>query len=120
MNCRQARGMEAFFDKKTAHKEMDRLRRKGPGKTTRILIAALTAEGIEGMTLLDIGGGVGALQQELLAAGVSSATNVEASTAYAEVAREEAERRGYADRVSYHHGDFIDLAPTVPSCINPI
>jgi hypothetical protein len=113
MNCCQARGIEAFFDKKTADKEMKRLKRKGPAKTTRILIAALTAEGIEGMTLLDIGGGVGALQQELLAAGVSSATNVEASTAYAEVSKQEAERRGYADRVSYYHGDFIDLAPTV-------
>jgi predicted RNA methylase len=78
MNCCQARGIEAFFDKKTADK---------------VLIAALTAEGIEGMTLLDIGGGVGALQQELLAAGVSSATNVEASTADAEVSKEEAERR---------------------------
>ncbi len=113
MNCCHCRGVEAFFDKKTADKELKRYRKKGPAKTTRILIAALEAEGIEGMTLLDIGGGVGAVQQELLRAGVSSATNVEASTAYVEVSQEEAELRGYADRVSYQHGDFIDVAPTV-------
>lgn len=113
MNCCQCRGIEAFFDKKTADKELKRYRKKGPAKTTRILIAALKAEGIKGMTLLDIGGGVGALQQELLGAGLSSATNVEASTAYVEVSKEEAERQGYADRVSYHHGNFIDVAPTV-------
>jgi magnesium-protoporphyrin O-methyltransferase len=113
MDCCQGLGIEAFFDKKTADKQLKRFQKKGPAKTTRILIAALKAEGIEGMTLLDIGGGVGALQQELLGAGVSTATNVEASMAYVEVSREEAERQGYADRVSYHHGNFIDVATTV-------
>jgi magnesium-protoporphyrin O-methyltransferase len=48
-----------------------------------------------------------------LRAGISSATNVEASTAYVEVSKEEAERQGYADRVSYQHGNFIDVAPAV-------
>ena len=113
MNCCHCRGIEAFFDKRTADKQLKRYRKKGPAKTTRILIAALKAEGIDGMTLLDIGGGVGAVQQELLRAGVSSATNVEASTAYVEVSKEEAERHGYADRVNYQHGNFIDAAPTV-------
>ena len=113
MDCCQCRGIEVFFDKKTADKELKRYRKKGPAKTTRILIAALKAEGIEGMTLLDIGGGVGVIQQELLGAGVSSATSVEASAAYVEVSKEDAERQGYADRVSYHHANFTDVAPTV-------
>ncbi len=78
-----------------------------------MLIDALKTEGIEGMTLLDIGGGVGAIQHELLSAGVRSAANVDASAAYVAVAKEEAERRGHAGRVSYYHGDFIQLAPEI-------
>ena len=73
-------------------------RRRGPRKGTGMLIEALGAEGIKGMTLLDIGGGIGAIQHELLSAGVSSATNVEASLAYMGAAKEEAQRRGHGDQ----------------------
>ena len=96
-----------------AAKELKKYRRAGPSKTTRLLIEALQAEGIQGLTLLDIGGGIGALGHELLAAGASRATNVDASTAYIEVAKEESERLGHSDRVSYQHGNFVDLAPEI-------
>jgi len=78
-----------------------------------MLIEALEAEGVEGMTLLDIGGGIGAIQHELLSDGVRSATSIEASPAYIEAAKEEAERQGHADRVSQHYGNFTDLAPDI-------
>jgi len=113
MSCCQCQGIESFFNKKLAFRELKQYREKGPTKTTKILIEALKTEGIEGMTLLDIGGGIGAIQYESLEAGVHSATNVEASTAYIEVAQEEADRHGYSDRVDYHHGDFVDLAPEI-------
>ena len=113
MSCCQCQGLERLFDKKTATKELKVYRKKGPSKTTRILIDALKAEGVEGWTLLDIGGGIGAIQHELLQAGVNQAVNVDASTAYVEAARSEAERQGFADRVRYHHGNFIDLAPEI-------
>ena len=77
------------------------------------MLDTLKAQGIEGMTLLDIGGGVGAIQHELLAAGVSSATSADASRAYIKAAQQEAERRGQAGRVTYHHGDFVELAPGI-------
>ena len=79
-----------------------------------MLIEALKDEGVKGMTLLDIGGGVGAIQHELLRAGVVSVTNVEASTAYISAAKEEAERQGHAARMSHYHGNFIDLAVNIP------
>jgi magnesium-protoporphyrin O-methyltransferase len=56
---------------------------------------------------------VGAIQHELLAAGVDRATNVDVSRAYISAAREEAHRRGQADRISYLHGDFVDLAEDI-------
>lgn len=114
MNCCQCQGIETYFDQKTATKDIKRYREKGPDKTTRMLIDALKAEDIEEMTLLDIGGGVGPIQHEMLSAGASSAISVEASKAYIEAAKEEAERQGHADRVSHRHGNFVDLAPDIP------
>lgn len=114
MSCCQCKGIETYFNRKSVAKDLKRYRKKGPDKTTRILIDALKAEGIEGMTLLDIGGGVGPIQHELLKAGASEAINVEASKAYIEAAKEEAERQGHGDRVSHYHGDFVDLATEIP------
>ena len=113
MTCKQCQGLESLFDNKTAANELKTYRRKGPDKTTRILIEALKARGIEAMTLLDIGGGIGAIQHELMKAGVSEATNVDASMAYIEAAKDEAKRQGFADKVNYHHGDFVQLAPDI-------
>jgi len=114
MNCCQCQGIETYFNRKCVAKDLKQYRKEGPAKTTRMLIDALKAEGIKGMTLLDIGGGVGAIQHELLRAGASRAINAEASKAYIEAAKEEAERQGHADRVSHHHGNFVDLAPDIP------
>jgi magnesium-protoporphyrin O-methyltransferase len=109
MNC--CRSYEACFDQATARQELRDYRRKGPGKTTRSLVEALKQKGIEALTLLDIGGGVGVIQHELLQAGAGHSTHVDASTAYLEASKEEAERLGHSDRSSYHHGDFVALAP---------
>ena len=65
------------------------------------------------MTLLDIGGGIGTIQLELLSAGASEAISVEASTAHMEAGQEEARRQGSRDRVRHRHGDFVELAPDI-------
>jgi 2-polyprenyl-3-methyl-5-hydroxy-6-metoxy-1,4-benzoquinol methylase len=114
MNCCQCQGIEELFSQRYVNKELSRYRTKGPDKTTRILTEAIKKEGgVDGLTLLDIGGGVGAVQHELLRAGVDHATGVEASTAYIAAAREEAERRGHTERVSYRHGNFVDLVENI-------
>ncbi|MHA1944319.1 MAG: methyltransferase [Candidatus Thorarchaeota archaeon] len=114
MSCCQCQGIESKFDQKKAAKELQKYRNEGPSKNTRMLIDALKAEGISGMTLLDIGGGVGTIQHELLNAGVSSCTNVEASLAYVKAAKEEAKRQGHAESISHLHGNFVDVAKDVP------
>jgi magnesium-protoporphyrin O-methyltransferase len=113
MNCCQCQGIEELFDEKYVAGELSKYRTKGPDKTTRMMIDALKAEGIQGLSLLDIGGGVGAIQHELMQAGVQNAVDVDASQAYIRVARAEAERRGVAERVHFLHGNFVDLAPQV-------
>lgn len=112
--CCPCAGIEREFDERTAARDLKRFRRKGPLDSTQMLLDALRREGAEGMTLLDIGGGVGAIHHELLDSGASSATHVDASTAYLAAAREEARRREHEDRVRFLHGDFVDLAPEIP------
>jgi len=65
------------------------------------------------MTVLDIGAGVGAVHQLLLERGAVSATDVDASRPYLAAAREEARRRGLAERVAFMYGDFAALAPGI-------
>jgi magnesium-protoporphyrin O-methyltransferase len=62
---------------------------------------------------MDIGGGLGGITLHLLEAGASSATLVEASSAFLKAARREADERGLSDRVAWLHGDFVELAPEV-------
>ena len=106
--------MGSFYDEKLAASQLRKYREKGPIPSTQALIDALKAEGIEGATLLDIGGGIGAIQHELLAAGAAHATSVDASASYLEAAQEEASRRGVGERVTYRHGDFVELAESIP------
>ena len=101
------------FDDARADDDLARYRRDGPSHTTRLLLDALRAEGVADATLLDVGGGVGVVQHELLAAGVRETVAVDASRAYLSAARGEAERRGTADRTTFLHGDFVALAPEI-------
>ena len=109
----QCREIESVFDRTLAEDELAKARRRGPRKTTRMLLQAIQARGVKGRTLLDIGGGVGTIQHQLLAAGLKAAVDVDASHAYLKTAGKEARRLGFDDRVSYHHGNFVELAANV-------
>jgi 2-polyprenyl-3-methyl-5-hydroxy-6-metoxy-1,4-benzoquinol methylase len=66
------------------------------------------------MTLLDIGGGLGASQHAMLEKGVIQATQVDASSAYVQAAQAEAIQRELDNRITILQGDFVDLAEDVP------
>lgn len=113
MDCCHCEGIETQFDRRKAAKKLRRYRQKGPQKTTRLLVEALKQEGIQGLSLLDVGGGIGAIQHELLERGAKEALNYEASTAYIEACREEADRRGHAGRIRHVSGDFAQMETQV-------
>ncbi len=113
MDCCQCQGIEAKYDQKYVAKKLKKYHQNGTKKTTGQLIEALQAEGIEGMTLLDIGGGIGEIQHALIKSGVSSATNSEASSVYLESCRQEAERLGHADRIRFIPGNFVEMAKEI-------
>jgi SAM-dependent methyltransferase len=102
------------FGEAEARRSLRSYRRSGPPRTTKWLIDGLAEGGVEGMTVLDIGAGVGAVYLELLASGATTATDIDGSPALVAVARDEAARRGVADRVRYEVGDFVALAGETP------
>ena len=113
MTCCQCEGIEHEFDETFARNELKRYRKKGLRKTSQILVDAVHRQMNGAETLLDIGGGVGGIQLELLNRGVGRATSVDASTGFIEAAREEADRAGVTDRIDQHHGDFLDAAESI-------
>ena len=72
-----------------------------------MLLEMIRPIGVEGSTILDIGGGIGVIDQELLKAGAGRATMVDVSHAYLEVAREEARDADLLERIEFHQGDFV-------------
>lgn len=100
-----------------ARRELRRYRKRGPNRTTRLLLAGIRETrggGFAGTRLLDIGGGVGAIQHAFLEDAAAAVTAVDASPAYLSAAREEVERRGTAARVTWHTGDAVELAFALP------
>jgi magnesium-protoporphyrin O-methyltransferase len=106
-------GHQEAFGEKTARRDLRRYRRRGPRKTTRQLLEALRERGVRDAAVLDIGGGVGVIEHELLESGAASAEAVDASASYLKVAREEARRRGQDERLAQREGDFVELADRV-------
>ena len=111
MSCCDPDVYDDRFDARSAELELREYQRNGPDAWTTRLIDALADGGVDDMTVLDIGAGVGAVHHALLAAGAKSAVDVDASSPYLAVARGEAERRGIGDRVTYRKGDVVALAP---------
>lgn len=108
MPCPHCVGADRLFDERTARRELERFRRKGPTASTRKLVASVRGRGT---SLLDIGGGVGAVQHALAEAGTERVTGVDASHAYLAAVTLEAERRGYPSE--QHFGDFVEIAERI-------
>ena len=103
------------FDDRIARRDLRRYQRRGPDPVTRQLLAAIRQSPLpDSPTVLDVGGGVGAIHHELLDQGFAHATQVDASEAYLALARLEAARRGHQDHLTLAHGDFQALAATTP------
>ncbi len=115
MGCCQSQGIENMFDKKVANRQLKRYLKKGPSKTTSMLLDAINKKGVQGLNFLDIGGGIGAIQYDLIKAGASNGTSIEASSAFFDIVKEEALQNGLAERVNFKYGDFTATASDVDS-----
>ena len=100
-----------LFNGRVATKDARRYRKRGLTGTARTL--AKLAGDVRGASVLDIGGGIGAIELELLAAGAERATSVELSGAYEKEADALLTERGVAGRVDRRVGDFVSDGASV-------
>ena len=77
------------------------------------MVAAASSGGLEGVHVLEIGGGIGTLQAELLGAGAASGQIVELVAAWEPYARELARERGIAERTTFRVADILESPETV-------
>jgi 2-polyprenyl-3-methyl-5-hydroxy-6-metoxy-1,4-benzoquinol methylase len=103
--CCRPGSYERFFGAKQARLDARRYRKGGLGGTSRGLVEL--AGDVSGETVLEVGGGVGAIELELLAAGATRATNVELSGEYEEEAEKLLAERGLQERVDRRVADFV-------------
>ena len=115
MSCCQCQGIETLFNNRIARRDLRRYNKRGATGMTAKLIQCIKGQSIAALSLMDIGGGVGAIQHELVEAGVDKVVSVDASSAYLEASRQTANQLEYLDRVEYHQGDFVDLAADLPA-----
>jgi len=107
--CEHCSATASFFDSRVAERERARYDRRGPRPTARGVIDAIRREPLAGRTLLDIGGGIGVVGCELLAAGLDRVTLVDAAPAYIEGARKLFADRDRMNRLETVPGNFVDL-----------
>ena len=112
-DCCSPKGYRQIFSEKNARGEAKRYRRKGLDGTSRRIADLLKERGVEGKSLLEVGGGIGAIQIELLKAGIARAINVELTPTYEEAADQLVREAGVADRVERKVTDFAEAVPNV-------
>lgn len=108
--CDHCIGADEIFSRKTAERDLKRYNRKGPDKSTRLFLDNIRKQELQDATLLDIGGGIGAVSFELFKDGLAESVHVDASTGYLDTSKKEAEKRGLMNRINYLYGDFTDIA----------
>jgi 16S rRNA G966 N2-methylase RsmD len=106
-DCCSRTGYQTVFSDRFAKRVARTYRKRGLDPTERRLVSFLSDRGIEDASVLEIGGGVGEIQIELLSRGAREATNLEISRNYEVEAAALLGRHGLADRVQRR---FVDIA----------
>ena len=112
-DCCTPKGYKWVFSERSAQNEARRYRRSGLDPTSRRIVEFLKGQGIDGRTVLEVGGGIGAIQIELLKAGAARATSVELTPTYEEVAKQLLADAGLTDRVDRRIMDFAQASDQV-------
>jgi magnesium-protoporphyrin O-methyltransferase len=90
-------------------------RKRGLTRSEQTIVELVTQGGVQGATVLEIGGGVGEIQLELLRRGAASTTNLELSPGYEPEAAALIEEAGVGGRVQRR---LLDIA-TDPDAVEP-
>lgn len=105
--CCDPRGCDGMFGPGYARHLAARYRRRGLDRTAQRIVDHLAERGLEGASVLEIGGGIGDVQLELLRLGAERTTNLELVDAYEAEAAALAEAAGVRSRMTRRR---LDLA----------
>ncbi len=112
-DCCTPKGYRQIFSEKNAAGEARRYRRNGLDGTSKRIFDFIRERGVEGKTLLEVGGGIGAIEIELLKAGMARAVNVELTPTYEAAAGELLVEAGLTGRVDRRLMDFAEAGTEV-------
>lgn len=115
-SCCDPRGCDRFFGRRFARRVAKRYRKRGLDKPARQMVDFLQSRGLDGATVLEIGGGVGEIQLELLKRGAERTVNLELSPGYEQEAARLAQEAGVQGRVERRiHDIAVD-----PGAVEPV
>lgn len=104
--CCETRGFDEVFGPRFARHVATRYRKRGLDRNAQRMVDWLVSQGVQGVSVLDIGGGVGEIGLALVHRGAANATTLELSAAYDAPAAALAVEAGVADRVERRMGDL--------------
>ena len=104
-------GADVFFDQKMAAKQYKQYLKKGATGVTAKMIQQLENTSPQGKSLIDIGGGIGALEWWFLENQGARTISVDASSGYLEMAEKHANEQGWEDLSRFIFGDFAEIHP---------
>jgi hypothetical protein len=97
-----------MFKPRLARRSLQRYRTKGLGDLERRMVASASTGGLTRARVLEIGGGIGTIQSELLASGAERGEIVELVSSYEPYARELAREKGLEERSSFRVADVLE------------
>lgn len=106
--CCRAGVCEEIFKPRKARATLRQYRKKGLDNLEREMVSIASAESLTGARVLEIGGGIGTIQAELLTAGASRGEIVELVSAYEPYARELARDKGIEGRSTFRIADVLE------------
>ena len=114
--CCDPGGYDDTFGTRFARRTARRYRRRGLNRTQRSIVDFLAQDGgLDGASVLEVGGGIGDLHLELLRRGASRVTNLEISTGYEAEAEALFSASGMTDLVTRRRHDIA----TDPEAVEP-
>ncbi|NND33192.1 MAG: hypothetical protein HKN76_11430 [Saprospiraceae bacterium] len=109
MHCCRTQDYSDLFDSQKALADLNDYRKNGVKKSSRPLFVVIDQLPLQGQTLLDIGGGIGAVVFELFAKGIRYAEINDISAAYIKQFREESVRQEVVAKSRSFIGDFTSV-----------
>jgi hypothetical protein len=97
-----------MFGERVARRSLERYRTRGLDDLERRLLATVPAQEVAGAFVLEIGGGIGALQSELLLAGAARGEIVEVVDTYEPYALDLAREKGLEERSAFRVLDLLE------------